>query len=195
MYNIISKKQTKLVIEKSKFFCYIYPCFSQQNQADILKDIKRQNLSATHICYASQIYLNSQIIPSFNDDREPSGTAGAQILQALKEQELINTLCVVVRYFGGIKLGVAGLGRAYKESALSAIENNKKLVVLKTKCHITCNFNAFNKIKPYMQQNNIEFINAEYTNEVNFFAFLSNENIIYLQNYVNLQQQQEKTYC
>lgn len=195
MYKVINNKQTKIVIEKSKFISYIYACSSMQSQNDILKEVKRQHLSATHICFASLIYQNSQIIPSFSDDREPSGTAGAQILQALKEQELINTLCVVVRYFGGIKLGVAGLGRAYKEGALSTIFNNKQQVTLKTKFKLTCAFNEYNKIKPYLDKNNVETINLEFSNNVNFQAFLSEEEQNYLQNYATLENLQEKTYC
>ena len=195
MYIVIDKKQTKIVIEKSKFIAIVYPCFSVQNQASILKEIKKHHLSATHICYASVIYENGQVLPSFSDDREPSGTAGAQILQALKEQEFVNTLCVVVRYFGGIKLGISGLGRAYKESALSVLLDNKQLVVLKSKYTISCGFNVFNKIKPYLQENSIELINAEYTHMVTFCAYLSNNQKGYLQNLVTLTEVGETRYC
>lgn len=195
MFSVIEEKQTKIVIEKSKFFGYIFPCSSQEMQNEILKNIKRQNLSATHICFASLIYKNSCVTPMFSDDREPSGTAGAQILQALKEQDLINTLCVVVRYFGGIKLGVAGLGRAYKESALSTIYNNKKEVSLKTKFKVTCNFNNFNKIKPYLLQNGIEILEPSYIDNVTFFAFLNLPQQDYLKSMVEMQNLNEETYC
>lgn len=194
MYKVLKEKQTKIVIEKSKFFGLIYPCNSINQQKEILKEVKRQNLSATHICHASLIYQNALITPSFSDDKEPSGTAGSQILQALKEQELVNALCVVVRCFGGIKLGVAGLGRAYKESAVSTIVDNKEPVTLKTNCKIITTFNNFDKIKSYLQQKNINIISPQYASEITFNAFLNEEEQSYINTLAQVELTKEQNY-
>lgn len=194
MNKIIKELKTKIVIEKSKFFCYIFFCSSHAMQTEILKQIKRENLSATHICYASLIYSPNGILQYSSDDGEPSGTAGLQILQALKEQELINTLCVVVRYFGGIKLGVSGLGRAYKESALSCMNENKREVTLKTKFKLLASYNNFNKIKPYLLETNTEILEQTFNNDVTFYAYLNSSQQEYLKNYATLENLNESNY-
>lgn len=173
MFKIVEQIEKKLVIEKSKFFGYIFDCDSLEKQTEILKDIKRKNLSATHVCYASRIFVNNDILQYSSDDREPSGTAGPQILNALRENNLINTLCVVVRYFGGIKLGVAGLGRAYKDCAALTIENNLKLVSLRTKYKLICNYNQFNIIKPFLDDKKLVAYEFEFQNEISFFVYLT----------------------
>lgn len=174
MYKLINQKETKTVIEKSKFFSFSYNCFSVEEYNSILKEIRRKNTSATHVCYACIIHSGNDFLYYSSDDGEPSGTAGLQILQALKENEMVNTLCIVVRYFGGIKLGVAGLGRAYKECALTTINENKKEVFLKKLYKVNCDYNQFNLLKKVFNKNNIEIFNEEFQNAISFNVYLSN---------------------
>ncbi len=195
MYKIIKQVETKFIIEKSKFICLVFECLSHEQQNDILKEVRRKHSSATHICFASLIFDKNQLLSYSTDDREPSGTAGVQILQALKEQDMINTLCIVVRYFGGIKLGVAGLGRAYKETALSGLLDNKKEVSLKNKCLINCDYNDFNKIKPYLIQNNIELLQIQYDDKVQFYAYLDSIQQSNLKSFVDIKLLENSMYC
>ena len=197
MFKIIEQKEEKLVIEKSKFFGYIFDCNSLERQSEILKEIKRKNLSATHVCYASRLFADNDILQYSSDDREPSGTAGLQILNALKENNLINVLCVVVRYFGGIKLGVAGLGRAYKDCALLTILDNKKPVCLRYYFKIICTYNQFNTIKPILDEKKLEVANFDFQNDVSFFVYLTEDEKLLLEDKC-LQIQvysEEKKYC
>lgn len=197
MFTIKKQMENKIVIEKSKFIAYIFNCNSLEEQSQILKNLKREHLSATHICYASNFYSGNQILSYSSDDREPSGTAGIQILQAIKENDLINVFCAVVRYFGGIKLGVAGLGRAYKETALSVIETNKKQVELRSRCKIECDYNQYQLIKKWIDKNNFNVLDIEYQDNVSFFIYLTDneqneaQNMVYkLQAYTD-----EQKYC
>lgn len=197
MYTIKNQMENKQIIEKSKFIAYIFSCNSLEDQTQILKNLKREHLSATHICYASNFYNKGQLLSYSSDDREPSGTAGIQILQAIKENDLINVFCAVVRYFGGIKLGVAGLGRAYKETALTVIIENKKQVELRTLCKVECDYNQYQIIKKWIEKNNHSIDNINYQDNVSFYIYLTNTEQNEAQNMAyNLQvYSDEQKYC
>lgn len=108
--------------KNSKFFGYCFPVQSEEEVKLILDQIKKQHFSARHWCYAFQIGTE-QIQYRANDDGEPSGSAGLPIYGQIQSFEVTNVLVVVVRYFGGVKLGVGGLVTAYKETAKMALEN------------------------------------------------------------------------
>lgn len=109
-----------LEIKKSKFISYAFNIKSNEEALRIINKIKQENRKATHICYAYRI-TESQIFEKAYDDKEPSGTAGKPILSVIQKQNLNNTLVIVIRFFGGIKLGSGGLIRAYGKSAALAI--------------------------------------------------------------------------
>ncbi len=109
------------VIQKSKFISKIYQIKNEKDAEDILKNLKSEYKDATHICYA---YIINNI-KRFQDDGEPSGTAGMPILNVLEQQKLNLILAVVIRYFGGIKLGAGGLVRAYTNSVVEALTNQE----------------------------------------------------------------------
>lgn len=108
--------------KNSKFFGYCFPVQCEEEVKFILDQIKKQHFSARHWCYAFQIGTE-QIQYRANDDGEPSGSAGLPIYGQIQSFEMTNVLVVVVRYFGGVKLGVGGLVTAYKETAKMALEN------------------------------------------------------------------------
>ena len=97
--------------KSSKFLAYAYPVESEEEIRTLLDALRKKYYDATHLCYAWRLGPHG----------EPSGTAGKPILGQLLSNELVNCLIVVVRYFGGTKLGVSGLIGAYKESAAEAI--------------------------------------------------------------------------
>lgn len=108
----------------SKFISYAYPVSSVDDVQNHLQAVSELHPSARHICYAYAIGLNREL-RRMNDAGEPSGTAGKPIYGQIRSHNLTNTLIVVVRYFGGTKLGVGGLISAYKEAANDAILNAK----------------------------------------------------------------------
>lgn len=116
----IEKNIYELEIQKSKFICYIDNIYIEDDAKNIINEIKNMYPGATHYCYA---YIIGNI-KRFQDDGEPSGTAGMPILHVLESNELNNVIAIVVRYFGGIKLGAGGLVRAYTNSVSECINNS-----------------------------------------------------------------------
>jgi uncharacterized YigZ family protein len=114
-----------LTQQKSKFTAILFPCADEDVFKSNLNHIKALHAKAEHACYAYQV--GNPIKNRANDDGEPSGSAGLPILRQLKSHELINVGCVVIRYYGGTKLGVPGLIAAYKNTCLGAIRENKMI--------------------------------------------------------------------
>lgn len=105
----------------SKFFSYAYQVNSIDQVKDILEKIKKEYYDARHHCFAHILGLGTQSVIRANDDGEPRHSAGDPILGQIQSFDLTNTLVVVVRYFGGTKLGVSGLVAAYREAARDAL--------------------------------------------------------------------------
>jgi len=103
-------------IKKSEFLTYLYPVSNPDEVKAHLEDLRKEHKSATHVCYAC--ILTSPNMEKCSDDGEPDGTAGKPLLELLKKKNLENVLLVVVRYFGGIKLGAGGLIRAYTRAGV-----------------------------------------------------------------------------
>ncbi|MGO1057933.1 YigZ family protein [Planococcus sp. FY231025] len=113
-------KECEIIIQKSRFIGHAARAQTEKEAMDFIESIKAKHRSANHNCSA-YIIGEHDIIQKANDDGEPSGTAGVPILEVLKKQGLKDTVIVVTRYFGGIKLGGGGLIRAYGRSASEAI--------------------------------------------------------------------------
>lgn len=109
-------------IKKSRFIGVIYPCLSETEATSFLNVLRMKHSAANHIAFAYRIKTEKGTLCRFHDAGEPSGTAGKPIFKYIEGHDLINVLCVVVRYFGGIKLGAGGLTRAYGNTAKQAIE-------------------------------------------------------------------------
>ena len=110
--------------KNSKFFGYAFPVTSEEEVKKILEHLRKEHFSARHWCYAYQIGTE-KIQYRANDDGEPNNSAGMPIYGQIQSFEVTNILVVVVRYFGGIKLGVGGLISAYKNAAQMALENSE----------------------------------------------------------------------
>ena len=118
MYTIKKDINHELIIKKSRFICYLYKVNNLDDINNYLKDIKEEHKTAKHHCYAYILDNNKKA----TDDKEPSGTAGIPMLNLLEQKELNHVLAIVVRYFGGIKLGTGGLFRAYSTVLKEAVE-------------------------------------------------------------------------
>lgn len=121
MKTIVQVYQNKIEVKKSTFWAFLCPFEEFKN---LLEKLKKDHPKAVHFVYAYRI-LNefNQIIEDKNDDKEPKGTSAMPALNVLRGNELINTAVIIVRYFGGIKLGTGGLVRAYSEAVSKVIEN------------------------------------------------------------------------
>jgi len=113
-------KETKLEIKKSKFIGLYYKVEAKEEVETILTDLKKEHKKARHFPYAYKI----DNIVKKSDDKEPSNTAGTPIYNIIEKNNLNNCLIVVIRYFGGIKLGAGGLTRAYSNTAKEVIKIN-----------------------------------------------------------------------
>ncbi len=123
-YKTIKSPAQGLYKEKgSKFISFAYPVKSESELKLLLEENKKEYYDARHHCYAYILGYDKSAW-RFNDDGEPSGTAGKPIYGQLQSFDLTNTLLIVVRYFGGIKLGVSGLINAYKLAAKDALQNS-----------------------------------------------------------------------
>ena len=121
-YRTVGKSgEAELVIEKSQFISYAAPAATEEEALEFIQAIKKKHRDATHNVPAYVIGENNDI-QRFSDDGEPSGTAGVPMLEVLKKEDLRDTVLVVTRYFGGIKLGTGGLVRAYTKAAKLALE-------------------------------------------------------------------------
>ena len=136
--------------------------------------IKKKHYDASHACSG---FISNNIKRS-SDDGEPSGTAGAPILNVLEKNELNETAAIVVRYFGGIKLGAGGLIRAYSNAVSEAI-NKGELVIDKIypQYELKLSYEVANKIKHYMENNTI-LIETKYDTEITFVFALDDTNKI-----------------
>ena len=122
-YQTILGESTGEYREKgSKFFAYAYPVYSEKEWQARLEEVKQIHPKARHFCFAYRLGLDGNQFRA-NDDGEPSGSAGRPILGQIDSFNLVNVIVIVVRYFGGTKLGVSGLIHAYKVSTADAFEN------------------------------------------------------------------------
>ncbi|WP_040204211.1 YigZ family protein [Neobacillus jeddahensis] len=120
----LTVKQTgehEINIQRSRFIAHITRAETEQEAQEFIQVIKKQHWDATHNCSAYLIGENDQIQKA-NDDGEPSGTAGVPILEVLKKRKLKDTVVVITRYFGGIKLGAGGLIRAYGKATSEGLD-------------------------------------------------------------------------
>ena len=141
MFSIKNNDKYELIIKNSKFISLIFRVYSKDEVNDILYSIKKEYPNATHYCYG--YVIDSDI--RANDDNEPSGTAGYPILNQITSNNLNYTLIVVIRYFGGIKLGVGPLTRTYAKVAREVIRDNN-IIELEKGYDIDIIFN-YNDIK------------------------------------------------
>lgn len=146
-YNTILQKSEGLYKEKmSKFISFAIPVSSAIEAKEIIKSYQKEYFDARHVCWAYMIGASRTEFLS-NDNGEPSGTAGKPILGQINSFNVTNILIVVIRYFGGIKLGTSGLIVAYKEAAADALRN-ADIVELHEQCIIDFSF-------PYLAMNDV----------------------------------------
>jgi uncharacterized YigZ family protein len=155
--------------KNSKFYGFAFPIESENEVKQHIEDLKKRHHAARHWCYAYQLGTGT---PSFraNDDGEPNNSAGMPIYGQIQSFDVTNILIVVVRYFGGVKLGVSGLINAYKTTAQLTLEASK--IVEKTinvEYCITFDYKNMNKVMRIIKENNITVTNQKLALDCNIY--------------------------
>lgn len=164
----------QIVEKKSKFIANICYVSTQEEADQKLEQLKKKYHDARHNCYAYRIQTADKIIEKASDDGEPSGTAGAPILNLLAKQELVNVIVIVTRYFGGILLGTGGLVRAYTESAKEALEKASFAIEEPgVEVKILLPYENFDKFKHYCQTRQINIIESNFSEVVSCIIEIS----------------------
>ncbi len=167
----------EIVIKNSRFIAIIFK-INSINIEERLEDVKKLYPKATHYCYA---YICNDV-RHFSDDGEPGGTAGMPILNVLEKENLNNVMCVVVRYFGGIKLGAGGLVRAYTKAVTEALKTTDFLHLEKgVKVKIVFNYN-FEKQINYLLKDE-EIISKTFSDKVIYTALIPEHLVIKLHDF------------
>ena len=153
-----ASEETLFKEKNSKFFGYAFPIQNEDDVKSHLETIKKQHHSARHWCYAYQIGLKEPNIQfRANDDGEPNNSAGMPIYGQIQSFDVTNVLIIVVRYFGGVKLGVGGLISAYKTSAQLALESSNIITkTINVNYLITFDYKNMNKVMRVIKEKNLK---------------------------------------
>ena len=162
-YNTIDFSPEEVLFKEknSKFFGYAFPIESEEEVKSLIETLRKQHPNAGHFCYAYQVGADT-ITYRANDDGEPSNTAGMPIYGQIQSFSVTNILIVVVRIFGGVKLGVGGLISAYKTTAQLVLESCE--IVEKTiDIHfmVTFDYKNMNKVMRVIKEKKLEIVNQE----------------------------------
>lgn len=164
--------ESEFIIQRSRFLTFVTRAETEEEALDFINQIKKMHHTATHNCSAYMIGEHDEIQKA-NDDGEPSGTAGVPMLEVLKRQGLKDTVVVVTRYFGGIKLGSGGLIRAYGRATSEGIAATgtveRKLHLL---MKVTIDYTWLGKVENEVRQSPYPLKEITYTDGVDLFLYV-----------------------
>ena len=164
-YKTISKPSEEVLFKEknSKFFGYAFPITTEEEAKIHIEELKKKHHQARHWCYAWQTGKEENDLHfRANDDGEPSNSAGMPIYGQIQSFDVTDILVVVVRYFGGVKLGVGGLIQAYKTAAQMALENSKIVVRTVNRTFIIkFDYPEMNIVMRLIKENNLEILKQE----------------------------------
>ncbi|MBM7606256.1 putative YigZ family protein [Metabacillus crassostreae] len=174
-YTVKGYGEHEIIIQKSRFICYTQRATTEEEAISFIQKIKKQHHDANHNCSAYLIGEHNSIQKA-NDDGEPSGTAGVPMLEVLKKKNLKDTVVVVTRYFGGIKLGGGGLIRAYGKSVSEGLQaagivERKLMRVMHTKIDYTW----LGKVENELRSSTYLLKEIHYLNDVEVEAYVEEE--------------------
>ena len=171
-YTVKGYGSTDIYIKKSQFIAYVERVETEEEAIAFIDKIKKKHHDATHNCSAYTVGPKHKIQKA-NDDGEPSGTAGIPILEVLLKRNLEDTVVVITRYFGGIKLGSGGLIRAYGQSTTRGIDATG--VVYRQKNDIigvTIDYTWLGKVENEVRQSTYTIKEIDYTNDVTMYIYV-----------------------
>lgn len=182
MFKTIEKIcEVEITEKKSRFIANIFHVESVEEAEEKIKEIKKRYHDARHNCYAYSIFTENGNITKYYDDGEPSGTAGAPMLNILTSKEITNCVVIVTRYFGGILLGTGGLVRAYQEATQKAVSNVDivyKDYGLGVSFYVT--YSELDKLKYFLKQYEIKIVKVEYMENVEVTVDINKEQLKYI---------------
>lgn len=171
-FTVNLRGEHEIVIQKSRFIAHIARAETEEQAQEFIQGIKKQHWNATHNCSAYLIGENDQIQKA-NDDGEPSGTAGVPILEVLKKRKLKDTVVVITRYFGGIKLGAGGLIRAYGKATTEGLTATgiveRKLMRI---MHTTVDYTWLGKLENELRSSVYEIKEIHYLDKVEIETYV-----------------------
>ncbi|KQL36771.1 MULTISPECIES: YigZ family protein [Bacillaceae] len=167
--------ESEIIIQKSRFLTYVNRAETEEEAQDFINSIKVKHKDATHNCSAYIIGEHDNIQKA-NDDGEPSGTAGVPMLEVLKKQGIKDTVVVVTRYFGGIKLGGGGLIRAYGKATTEGVTAAK---VVERKLHhlmkVSIDYNWLGKVENEVRNSEYPLKDINYADSVEVHVYVKAE--------------------
>lgn len=176
-YTVKEYGEHEIVIQKSRFIAHIQRAKTENEAQEFIQAIKKKHWNATHNCSAYMIGEHDQIQKA-NDDGEPGGTAGVPILEVLKKRKLKDTVVVVTRYFGGIKLGAGGLIRAYGKATSEGLDAigvvKRRLVRI---MHVKIDYTWLGKIEKELRASPYLIKDIHYLDHVGIEAYADEESI------------------
>ena len=159
--------QAEIVEKKSKFIANLFYIENIEEAEKIIKETRKKYFDARHNCIAYRVIEDGQIVERFSDDGEPSGTAGAPMLNILQKNGYVNVLIVVTRNFCGILLGTGGLVRAYSDSLTLAIEKSIKIEKrLGNQLEVIVDYSELDNFKYYCRNNKINIIESTFEEKI-----------------------------
>jgi uncharacterized YigZ family protein len=175
-YTVKGYGESEIVIEKSRFICYANRATTEEEATQFIQTIKKKHWDATHNCSAYLIGEHDHIQKA-NDDGEPSGTAGVPMLEVLKKKGLKDTVVVVTRYFGGIKLGAGGLVRAYSKAVSEGLKAaeivERRLMRI---MHVAIDYNWLGKVENALRSSIYDVKAIHYLDHVEIEVFVEENN-------------------
>jgi len=174
-YTVKGFGQHEIVIQKSRFIAHVSRAKTEEEAQSFIQQIKKKHYDANHNCSAYLIGEHDQIQKA-NDDGEPSGTAGVPILEVLKKRQLKDTVVVITRYFGGIKLGAGGLIRAYgKATSVGLNETGIVERKLMTIMHTKIDYTLLGKVENELRSSVFQLKDIHYLENVEIETYVKEE--------------------
>ena len=170
MYIIRNNIDDEQIIKNSRFITRLVKITKKDEVEDILNNVKKEYPKATHYCYA---YIVNDYKKA-SDDGEPGGTAGMPILNVLEKEDMTSVIAIVVRYFGGIKLGAGGLVRAYSSSVRDTLKKADKILLIEgVQIKITIPYDRQNELNYILKDS--EIVDKTFTDNVTYIINCSKE--------------------
>ncbi|WP_226643225.1 YigZ family protein [Mesobacillus subterraneus] len=183
-YTVKGYGEHEIEIQKSRFIAYVERAETEEEAQEFIQKIKKENWNANHNCSAYMIGENDQIQKA-NDDGEPSGTAGVPILEVLKKKNLKDTVVVITRYFGGIKLGAGGLIRAYGKATSEGLNSTgiveRKLMKV---MHTTIDYTMLGKVENELRSSQFILKEIHYLDKVEIETYVEESQSVTFQEWM-----------
>ena len=157
-FEIISNAEGEFHDRGSKFIARLVKVHSEKEATEMMQEMRKMHPKANHLCFAYRVLDQKTIIENLSDDGEPTHSAGQPILRQLQAEDLVNSLAMVIRYFGGVKLGVGGLMKAYKNATQEALKNISKIEIKESeKITLITSYGLYGDVMAILDKEGLDF--------------------------------------